>query len=509
MLAVASAPLDPASGEMGEWHLSGSDLKRYPHFDPIISTEEAESYATDKCQVARHAFFPFIQYSQRWTRFASKGLKGSTKERPIRYAARRDAYIFLYYRHLLSQRYEAELANRGLSDSILAYRPIPISGGHGGKCNIHFAHDAFLKIRELGDCCAIALDISSFFESLDHARLKDLWCGMLGVRRLPDDHFQVFNAITKYAWVEKVEVYERLGHFGVKKLVGGKPVKGYLTPYKKVPKCLCEGKAFREKIAGGNDQKSIIKRNYKPYGIPQGAPISDLLANLYLIDFDTTLAGWVRRIGGRYSRYSDDILILVPGDETVGGDLMEQTRSLIGDFGTNVKIKKEKSSLLVFQRCDSDQSFRLAQGTKGKNGLEYLGFRYDGKRVYLRDATLSNLRRKVARAAYSDAEACARRYPDKDATSLRKLFDYERLQKRFSKVEDFGEMSREYRKWTFWTYAKRASSVFGALGKPILHQLRKNRDLIRWRADKALERAVIRRERRKSEKGRAAKAVGG
>src|SRR5579862_4572517 len=28
-----------------------------------------------------------------------------------------------------------------------------------------------------------------------------------------------------------------------------------------------------------------------------------------------------------------------------------------------------------------------------------------------------------------------------------------------------GDNPREYRKWTFWTYAKRASSVFGTLGK--------------------------------------------
>jgi Reverse transcriptase (RNA-dependent DNA polymerase) len=487
---------------MEEWHLKRSDLKIYPHFDPLISAEDGEAYATDKDRVARHAFFPFIQDSQRWTRFAKKGEKGPVKERPIRYAARRDAYIFSYYRHLLSQRYEAELARLGLEASILAYRRIPISDGRGAKCNIHFAHDAFLRIRELADCCAVALDVSAFFESLDHARLKDLWCRMLGVARLPTDHFQVFKAITQYCWVEKKELYERLGHFGEKTVLNGEPIKGYLTPYKKVPRHLCDGRQFREQIAGSGARTSIIKKNYKPYGIPQGSPISDLLANLYLIDFDSAVAGWVGETGGTYFRYSDDILIIAPGGETVGRDLMSRTRDLICGFGAKLEIKESKSSLLVFERQSGDQKFQLLHGTQGRNGLEYLGFRYDGSRVYLRDATLSNLRRKVARAACRAAEACARRYPDKDAATLRKLLDYEALFKKFGKVEGFDEMPREYRSWTFWTYAKRASKVFGLLGKPILRQLRKQRPSIRWRADKALERAVIRRDRRKATRHR-------
>lgn len=483
---------------MGKWHLNKKDLKKYPHFDPLISAEEGEAYATDKVRVARHAFFPFIQYSQRWTRFRKKGEKRPPKVRPIRYAARRDAYIFSYYRRVLSESYEAELVRLGLGASILAYRKIPTSNGQGGKCNVHFAADAFLAIRKLGDCCAIALDISGYFESLDHGQLKDLWCRMLGVNRLPPDHFQVFKAITKYAWVEKEEAYERLGHFGVKTVIGGKPIKGYLTPYTKVPKCLCKGKVFREKITSEGGQESIVQTNEKPHGIPQGAPISDLLANLYLIDFDATVAAWVGQIGGAYFRYSDDILILVPGDETVGRDLMERTCALIGNFGPELKIKKEKSSLVVFQRQGDDQRFTLLEGNQGKNGLEYLGFRYDGKRVYLRDATLSNLLRKIARAAYGDAEACAKRYPDKDAIKLKKLFDYERLVKRFGRVEGFGKMQGDHRNWTFWTYVRRAASVFDTLGKPILRQLRSHRAFIRRRADGALERAVIRRERRKS-----------
>ncbi|MFZ0636683.1 MAG: hypothetical protein WA755_07015 [Candidatus Acidiferrales bacterium] len=483
---------------MAQWHLKPSDLKKYPHFDPLISARTAESYSTDKIRVARHAFYPLMRYDQRWTRFAERGALGRIKERPIRYAARLDSCIFSYYRHVLSERYEAELVRLGLDRSVLAYRRIPTDDGRGGKCNIHFARDAILKIRELGDCCVIGLDISGFFESLDHARLKDLWCRVLEVGKLPTDHFRVYKAITEYAEVEKVKVYERLGHFGEKQAGwDGKPTTGYLTPFRKIPKHLCGGKEFREKIAGRGCSTSIIETNYKPYGIPQGAPISDLLANLYLLDFDNTVGMWIREVGGAYYRYSDDILIAVPGDESVGRDLRQRTCGLVREFGPRLVIKPEKSSLFVFRRCGAEQTFQLLDGTRGKNGLEYLGFRYDGKRVYLRDATISNLRRKVAHAARREASSCARRYPDKDVLKLKSLFNYERLIKRFGRVEDFDGKERNYRNWTFWTYATRASEVFGGLGRTILRQLRNHRKSIRWRAEKELERAVARRDRLK------------
>jgi len=484
---------------MEEWHLTESDLKKYPHFDPLISAKDAEALATDADRVAKHAFYPFMLYPQRWTRFAEKGNTGKVKKRPIRYAARRDAYIFSYYRHLLSQKYEAELKSLGLDTSVLAYRRIPVADGQGGKCNIHFAHEAISKIRELGDCCVIALDISSYFESLDHIKLKGLWCRMLGVTRLPADHFHVFEAITQYAVVDKEKAYERLGHFGAKRTTNtGKLINGYLTPYNKMPKHLCKGKDFQDTIAGGNGDKTIIRKNYKPFGIPQGAPISDLLANLYLVDFDNIVAGWARDAGGAYYRYSDDILIVVPGNEVKGRSLMMRTRDLIKQFGDKLIIKEEKSSLFVLEPYGDGQKCQLLHGKQGKNGLEYLGFRYDGQRVYLRDATLSNLRRKVTRAAYREATAYARRYPDKNTSQLKALTNYERLIKQFGRVEDFGETQHDYRKWTFWTYATKASEVFGPLGRPILRQLRKHRTSIKHRVDKSLEHAVAQREKRKA-----------
>jgi hypothetical protein len=494
MRAVLLPPsLDSGASGMSSWSLKEDNLKKYPHFDPVVSVADAQALATDPKRVAEHTFYPFMRYLQRWNRFAKKGEQGKPKERPIRYAARRDAYIYSYYRHQLAERYEPELKRLGLDDSVLAYRRISVPGRTGGKCNIHFAYDAVLKIRELGNCCVVALDISSFFEHLDHVRLRALWCRLLGERRLPRDHFKVFERITRYSIVDKQRVYERLGHFGAKRTSKtGKPINGYLTPYRDIPRQLCTGTEFRQKIV------PLIETNQKPYGIPQGAPISDLLANIYLIDFDSLALDWIRPLGGAYYRYSDDILFIVPGGEAVGRELMERARSTIWNFGRKLVIKEEKSSLFVFARDGDDQTVTLVHGIQGRNGLEYLGFRYDGKRVFLRDSTLANLHRKVARAARRDATVLAKRYPDKNAEQLRSLFNYERLISQFGRVEDFGEKQRDYRNWTFWTYARRASEIFGPLGKPILRQLRRHRDLIRNRANKEIDSAVARRSRHKA-----------
>lgn len=480
---------------MAEWRIrSKRDLKNYPHFDAVVTAEEAEALANDPERVARHSFYPFLLYNNHWNRYAEKGGAGKAKDRPIRYAARRDAYIFARYRHALSEAYEAEVVRLGLNSSVLAYRRIPTETGEGGKCNIHFARDAVLKVRELGDCFVLALDISSYFESLDHAKLKSLWCRMLGVSRLPPDHFRVFEAITKYAVVNKQEVYERLGHYGEKRLTKtGKPIKGYLTPFREVPRQLCHGTEFREKIAGGNGEKSLIEKNLKPYGIPQGAPISDLLANLYLIDFDQAVAGLVAKAGGAYFRYSDDILIAAPGGADEAMKWLTDVQRLIRDHGEKLIIKAEKSTVYAFTRDGDHQRFERVQGTQGANGLEYLGFRYDGRRVYLRDSTISGLWRKVTYAARRDAGIYARKHPNKDASELQRIFNYERLVKEFGKVEDFAEKGDDYMNWTFWTYARRAGEIFGPLGRPILRQLRRHSSFVREKAKSEICRAVRRR----------------
>jgi hypothetical protein len=445
--------------------------------------------ATNPKAVVAHKFYPFILYTNRWTRFAKSGEEGDVKERPIRYASRGDAYIFAYYRYLLTQEYEAALSKNFLGESVIAYRRIRDTDGTG-KCNIHFARDAFEKIRKLGNCCVVALDISGFFESLDHNHLRSIWCDLLNVKKLPKDHYRIFRTITRYAVVEKQAVYERLGYYGPKpKLKSGKITNGYLVPYKKMPKQLCTGRDFRQKIAGGDGSKSLVSVNLKTYGILQGSPISDLLANMYLLNFDCAVHKIIDALGGSYLRYSDDILLIAPGGEKEGKALAEEIRGMIGKFGSKLIIKEKKSSVFVFTNKGKAQDFKIVQGTQGKNGVEYLGFRFDGKKIFIRDSTLSNLYRKVAGSSRYAAISLVKRYPGRDHAFLESRFDYEKLIQNFGRVKDFGELSDDYRNWTFWTYARRAAKIFGPLGSPIHRQLRAFRENVKRRAAKELARA--------------------
>ena len=246
---------------MAAWQLTP---KEYPHFNSQLSVQDAISLATDPKAVVAHKFYPFILYTNRWTRFAKRGEDGAVRSGQSVTPQEAMLISLAYYRYLITQEYEAALSKNSLSDFVIAYRRIRDADGTG-KCNIHFAREAFEKIRKLENCCVVALDISSFFKSLDHELLRSIWCDLLNVSKLPEDHYRVFRAITRYAVVEKQAVYERLGYYGLKSK-SGRVTEGYLVPYNKMPKQLCTGWNFRQKIAGGDGSKSLIKVNLKTYG---------------------------------------------------------------------------------------------------------------------------------------------------------------------------------------------------------------------------------------------------
>ncbi len=107
-------------------------LKRYPHFDGPISVATIQKFVRDPAQIATNKFYPFMLSTEGWQPFRTR-LSGrpDKKERKLRFASRRDAYIYAYYRHILIQPYEALLAAEGLSDHVIAYRKILKSGGGG------------------------------------------------------------------------------------------------------------------------------------------------------------------------------------------------------------------------------------------------------------------------------------------------------------------------------------------------------------------------------------------
>ncbi|GGB11751.1 hypothetical protein GCM10011491_44570 [Brucella endophytica] len=450
---------------------------------------------TDPTRVAKHTFYPFLKYDEGWTVYAEKGKHGKRKDRPIRFAARLDSCIFSYYRHLLSVPYEARLQAEGLSDSVIAYRRIPKNKGGGGKSNIDFALSAVEAIQSQGNCCTIALDISSFFETLNHERLREVWTELLGVPRLRDDHFKVYRAITRYAQVDVVKAYTRLGLYGDKTDRNGKVRPGYLKAKSEIPVQLCDGRTFQAKIARSATQPSIIEVNKLDVGVPQGAPLSDLLANAYLLEFDKYLRDICSKFSGRFFRYSDDILVITPIPEVDALELEKEIRNAITTYGKGLLIKEEKSAIHRFEVGGSRQTVRTIKAsdkdgkTMPNKPFEYLGFRYDGRHVFIRDKTMSNLHRKIASVCRVTAIRQVKRYQGKTIHDILALTDIEKLIQAFGSVEDFHLKAGDYRSWTFTTYAKRASKTMGALGKPIARQIKNLRSAIRRRLEYELTRA--------------------
>jgi hypothetical protein len=468
------------------WSLRQVDLKRYPHFDTEIAADKAEALVKDPDLVARHSFYPFIFFNQSWNKWAPRGQKGKIKERPIRYAARRDAYIFSYYRSILSELYEEKLKEKGLSECALAYRKI-ISPDGRGQCNIDFAKRAFDEISRHESCVVAALDISGFFDNVRHDKIKQDWSNLIGLPRLPRDHFSVFKAITKYSYIDRNVLYEALGLIGMKQLPSGRFKKGYLVPHRDMPKRqICSPKQLRNIIS---QNPAMLQVNRNEYGVPQGAPISDLLANIYMLEFDEYMLAWTSKRSGLYMRYSDDIIVIIPGRPTADASPDDIAHCAIQKYAPGLTIKRHKTHKYLFSRSNNGaHTFERLLGpeNQGANGLEYLGFRFDGKNVFIRDTTLSNLWRKVSKSANRHAVQHVKRYRDKSLEDLEALLNIDGFVKNFGRVEQFNEKKGDVQEWTFWTYVKRCEAIFGDNCLSIRRQLRSHREIIATKLIEAL-----------------------
>jgi len=392
---------------------SNFSLKTYAHFDPFFDfptrkneIKEIVDNTTSK-STSTHSFLPFVKILTKTPRFryledvGDYGL--NTKIRPISYASHKDSYIYGFYSFALNELYQDYIKRKGFDDCVLAYRT-----DLNGKCNIQFAKEVIDEIKKRGECTAIALDIKGYFDHIDHDILKEKWCKVLGLSRLPDDQFKVYETLTRYSYVNKKSI---LKHFNINLRRKARNKENWNTLLDLIPDEI-KGHSFKDKFNLLRQRDLIVTNKPKNFngelknlGIPQGSSMSALLSNIYLIDFDKFLKKMSKELGFIYRRYCDDLLIICRSK--MAGELEELVMDEIAKY--NLTIQKEKNELTEFRQNSTGQirAFdrrKIEEKSEVLNPeneekyytkLQYLGFEFDGQRTYIRSSSLSRYFRKM------------------------------------------------------------------------------------------------------------------
>ncbi|MGL5526824.1 MAG: antiviral reverse transcriptase Drt2 [Plesiomonas shigelloides] len=391
----------------------------YLHFDSPVKLRKACQIVKSPLNVAQHAFFPLIKYNIQSLKISidkDGNVQKKIKTRPISYASHIDSHIYSYYAGLLSDLYEKALSESQLEESVLAFRSL-------GKSNIDFANIAFEKIKAHGDCTAIAMDISGFFDNLDHEILKSMWCKLLQEQSLPNDHFNIYRSLTKSSVVNRDLLYTAL------KISRNNPKAAGLR--------LCNIKTFREKVRG----LGLIETNSTGRGIPQGTSISALLSNIYMLDFDKKIKDIVTSISGEYYRYCDDMLFIIDSDKT--RELISLVTKSISEL--KIEINNKKTEIRTFHTCRGVQ--------KCDKPLQYLGFIFDGERKLLRSAALARFsgRMKAGVRLAKKTHQKANLIEEENGVAKTPLFK-KKIYERYSHLS----------KRNFITYGHKAANIMGS-----------------------------------------------
>ena len=419
--------MKPAFEDRPAWVKSRGYLHITPKIDVYKRYDEIFSKVNDERFVARHGFFPLIHSVIKERKYkklpdgsgrAHSYLKAGKSERtaklrPLHYATHIDALIYGRYAEKLLALYEEELLkNDGLGDCVIAYRKIledieedgeePCLEKTTGKSTIHFAHEAFqeIKSRAKEGCVVLMFDIKSFFSELNHQHLKKAWCELLNMERLPASDFNVFSSSTEFRYILRDELRLRQANkgkragFDEKKLAEIRKTQGIESFYGSVEEFKWAIKEKKIRV-----YKHPFVKKGRPVGIPQGLPISAVLANLYLLEFDKAIfQNIVDARDGYYRRYSDDIMVICKPEEAkeIENLVMEEIKK------SHLIISEEKTETFLFKNTTLSPKITRVTAHLVKNGkmtigkpLTYLGFEFYGHRALIKSANLSKYYRRM------------------------------------------------------------------------------------------------------------------
>lgn len=423
----------------------------YIHFDRRMKlTNHLWRCITNKQWVLRHGFYPFIhfkrpKYHKSWSTDSSGkriGKDDGPKYRDILYVAHKDAWIYRYYGALFNRQYNRYLGNKGIDDCSIAYRT-----NKKGKSNISFAEEALAFIKFHRPCYVIIGDFTHFFDFLDHTYLLNQIRTVLDSQYIPDDIYYVLNSLLHYSYVdyEAITSYKRMTHQQL---------------------CQCQtvltDQEFRilsrKKQRESKDDQFIIKINREHFGIPQGSPMSGILANIYMIQFDEKIFKLVQAYHGIYRRYSDDFIIVIPekyATEEQYQRMIDQLQEMFNRRSTNtgkylVKLSPEKT-----KKYRVSASLDICNSKRGHGIISFLGFSFDGKKVYIKDSSVrryySHAYSKVDTVVRQNALLSQHKKNKRRTTNLYTLYSIPGLYRNVSKFK---------RESNFPVYSRRAYFIF-------------------------------------------------
>ena len=381
-------------------------VRGYTHLTnniPIHLRQRVYRKVSNPKYVSKHSFSPllFKEIKQRrYKEFKDNGelrrshkkikngkFVSNTKIRKILYASHMDANIYSYYaQKIIQPKYESFLKqDPDLSSAVTAYRQILTKDKKKFKNNIHFAKEVFDEIKKRGECVVLAFDIENFFPSLNHKKLKNIWANILGLKSLTKDHYNIFKSVTNFSYIKLSDLKSKNYHFDEKKLSSLRK-EGHNSFFKNVESLLDSGIRIykNQRITEGNK-----------IGIPQGLPISSVLANIYMFDFDKSIVNELVKIQKcYYRRYSDDIIVVCAKENVIS--VKEFIHKEIKKIELQISEAKTEEIHFKLNEFNELESFRL-KNTKvlQKYPLKYLGFEFHGQKILIKSSNLASFYRDM------------------------------------------------------------------------------------------------------------------
>ena len=176
-------------------------------------------------------------------------------------------------------------------------------------------------------------------------------------------------------------------------------------------------------------------------GVPQGGPLSPLLANIVLHDLDTEL----ERRGHKFVRYADDFLVLVKSVRAGERVMASLTRFL--ERKLRLRVNPLKSKVAPLNQC------------------RFLGFTFRGKKIVWSEKSLQRFQRRVRQLTGRSWGVSMDYRLEKLSEYLRGWMAYFALSEHYSSLPQLDEWIRRRVRMCYWKQWRRCRKRVGELLK--------------------------------------------